>query len=265
MTNIEIFIKFVRTLKLKKYHKHDDTCVIENFYDFVVDNPEFQKLNIGFTKNNFGDCEFQDIEPVAFWYDQVFGWSHFKIYDQIDPRNNMIGFLKAFEKYMTELSSTVPGVSYTKGDLYGTADIGVPGVQMIIKVGFKPLRMFPGGYDKNGYRKYYSVWIPAVGIEYISKSFDFEKTLNVFYRNKGDCNVKGLHSEFVGLIPEHRWYKKCPGYTQLENGVLFEEPMETFYAIKTFYRIHERIVHNRTLAKFMEVERAVSEYGGELD
>lgn len=265
MNDIEIMIKFVKSLKMKKYHRHDDQYCIENFHNFVVDNPEFRKLNIGFTENNLGDCEFSDIEAIAFWYDQVFSWRHFMIYDQIDPRNNMVSFLKAFEKYMVQLSSTVPGVSYTKGDLYATADIGVPDIQMIIKVGFKPIRMYYGGRDKDGSLKYYSAWIPAVGIEYISNSFDFRQTLNVFYRNKGDCNVKGLYSEFLGLIPEHRWYKKCQGYTQLETGVLFEEPRDTFYAVKTFYRLHERIIHDRTLAQFMEVERAVSEYGGELD
>jgi hypothetical protein len=148
--------------------------------------------------------------------------------------------------------------------LYATADIGVPGIQMIMKVGFKSCRIYYG-YTKRGYRKWYSLWIPAVGIEYISKSFNFEETLNVFYKNKGDCIVHGLHSAFLGLIPEHRWYKACQGNTRLENGVLFEEPSYTFYAVKTFYRLHERITHDRTLAKFMEVERAVSEYGGELD
>jgi hypothetical protein len=249
---------------MKKYHKNDDTCSIMNFHDFVINNPEFHKLNIGFTENDIKTYNFHDVEPAALFYDRVFDLHSFEIWDQIDPRNSMVSFLKEFEKYMTQLSSTVPGVSYTKGDLYGTADIGVHGIQMIMKVGFKSCRMYYG-YDKRGYRKYYSVWIPAVGIEYISKSFNFEETLNVFYKNKGDCNVHGLHSDFLGVIPEHRWYKTCPGNTCLENGVLFKEPEETFYAVKTFYRLHERITHDRTLAQFMEVERAVSEYGGELD
>ena len=165
MTDIEIMIKFVKTLKLKKYHRHDDQYSIMNFHDFLVDNPEFHKLNIGFIKTYFEDYQFHDIEPVPLPYNLAFSWNTFKIYDQIDPRNNMVSFLKAFEKYMTQLSTTVPGVSYTPGDLYATADIGVPDIRMIIKVGFKPFRMFPGGYDKNGYRNYYSVYIPAVGID----------------------------------------------------------------------------------------------------
>jgi hypothetical protein len=233
MTNIELFKKIIRYTNGKEFD-------VIKFAKMLINHPEFSKLNIKFRSDDipeedgFLESVCLSEENVAYepYPCQVF---HPNVINDLARVNKTecIDLINAFEKYMIQLNTSLNGVDYKKGDLFGTSDIGCGDIKAIIRVGL--------------HWTYDDLLVPTIRMEYITPQFDLYSTNNL-YCGSPEC-TKGTSTYVCVDIPEHRWYH-APGKTEITSCIFFSEKD---FTVENIHNIRDEIVRMRTIVSTMEL------------
>jgi hypothetical protein len=252
MTNIELFKKIIRLTNHTEFNARE-------FIHMVIDNPEVSLLNIKIPRdylrkgpNFLASIGLSEDNICETNYPQGFGPKNINSLNDINE-TECCELLEAFEEYMSQLKNTLDGVSYTKGELWGTADIGLGDFKVIIRAGLKYCRK-----DKT--------YKPRIGLQFINSSLFNRLSVDNLMWKAGEC-TPGYLERTIGDyltcdIPEHRWYHK-PGDTQMKSDIVFIDRYERGYdfipeetdgiTIEKIPRIRDEIIRMRTIVEIMEL------------
>lgn len=253
MTNIKLFKKIIRLTNHTEFNAR-------GFIHMVIDNPEISKLNIKIPRDylkkdssflaSIGLSEDNICETN---YPQGFGPKNINSLNDVNE-TECCKLLEAFEEYMSQLKNTLDGIVYDKGELWGTADIGLGDFKVIIRVGLM--------YDRKD-----DTCKPRIGLQFINISLFNRQSVDNLMWKAGECTPgylgrkRAIGDYLTCDIPEHRWYHK-PGDTEMKSDIMFTDRYERGYSfteetdgitIEKIPRIRDEIVRMRTIVEMMEL------------